>query len=114
MVRLAARRYEEARKRLVYPLELMLLLEDTSPQEVFMLRAAAAQGLGDRAAANHWLTRAFEEVQKQAAHIHDPAYQQTFLQYVPLHQLIADVRHRTDWSPQEVLRLPYHVSDTRI
>jgi DNA-binding SARP family transcriptional activator len=103
MTRLSAGQYEEARKRLVYPLELMPLLEDTSPQEVFVLRAAAARGLGDKSAAARWLARALEEIQQQAGRINDPAYQKTFLDRIPLHRFI--IHRAADWQPDDVLSL---------
>ena len=102
MTRLAAGQYEEARKRLVYPLELMPLLEDTSPQEIFVLRAAAARALGDQTRAAGWLARAADEVQRQAESVSDPAYRETFLNRIPLHQF---VREAKDWQPEDVLSL---------
>jgi DNA-binding SARP family transcriptional activator len=105
MTRLAAGRYEEARRRLVYPLEFMPLLEDTSPQEIFVLRAAAARGLGDEPTVESWLARASAEVQQQAARIDDPTYRETFLDRIPLHRFIARTLSTADWQPEDVLRL---------
>lgn len=101
---LAAERYEDARKRLVYPLELMLLLEDTSPQEVLVLRAAAARGLGDEAAVQHWLAQARDLVQQQAAAITDPLYRDSFLTQVALHRFITTAAYEVDWQPADVLQ----------
>jgi tetratricopeptide (TPR) repeat protein len=114
MVRLAAGRFDEARKRLVYPLELIPLLEDTSPQEIFVLRAAAARGLGDEKAVHYWLARASEEVRRQAENIGDPGYQDTFLHAIPQHQFIARARSTNDWQPGDVLSLYLRAGDLKI
>jgi DNA-binding SARP family transcriptional activator/tetratricopeptide (TPR) repeat protein len=112
MTRLSAGRYDEARKRLVYPLELMPLLEDTSPQEIFVLRAAAARGLADQPIAAAWLARAAQEIQQQAAQIDDPVYRTTFLEQIPLHEFI--LHPPADWPPDDVLRLYAGSGEERI
>jgi hypothetical protein len=101
---LATERYDDARKRLVYPLELMLLA-DSSPQEVFVLRAAAARGLGDDDAAQHWLNRATNELQHQAAAISDSGYGDSFLNGIGLHRFIRRAVDDPDWQPGDVLHL---------
>ncbi|MBN1565680.1 MAG: hypothetical protein JXA10_17685, partial [Anaerolineae bacterium] len=103
---LAEERYDDARKRLVYPLELMLLLADSSPQEVFALRAAAARGLGDEAGAQQWLNCAYDEVQEQAAAIHEADYRASFLDRVALHRLIVVAHDGTAWQPADMLNAP--------
>lgn len=100
---LVAGRYEDAHKRLQYPLEYMLLLEDTSPQEIFVLRAAAAQGLGKTTEAKAWLRQALDTIQQQAAHIPDETYRKSFLTRIPLHQFAAHSSRA--WKPEDVLKL---------
>jgi DNA-binding SARP family transcriptional activator len=112
MTRLSAGQYNEARKRLVYPLELIPLLEDTSPQEIFVLRAAAACGLGDQRGAAAWLARAAQEIQQQAARIDDPAYRTTFLEQIPLHAFT--LHPPPDWLPGDVLTLYAGLGQERI
>lgn len=99
----AAGRYEDARKSMLYPLEYLLLLEDTSPQEIFALRAAAARGLGDDAAARDWLDLAWNTVEEQAERLDDEAYRETFLKRVPLHVFIAHARTTDDWQPLDLI-----------
>jgi hypothetical protein len=112
MTRLSAGQFDEARKRLVYPLELIPLLEDTSPQEIFVLRAAAARGLDDQPRAAAWLGRAAQEVQHQAGRIDDPAYRAGFLGQIPLHQFI--LHPPPDWLPDDVLKLYTGLGEERI
>jgi uncharacterized membrane-anchored protein len=106
LARLAEGRYEDARKRLIYPLEWMLLLEDTSPQEIFALRAAAARGLGDDARAHEWLARANEALRRQADMITGSAYEETFLTQVALHDFIFRALSGANWQPSDILSLP--------
>jgi len=103
LVHLARGKYEDARQRLVYPLEYLLLLDDTSPQEICALRAAAARGLGDDSAAAHWLDRAWDLLQQQAGAIENGAYRERFMAQVPLHCFIERARGTTGWDPAEVL-----------
>jgi tetratricopeptide (TPR) repeat protein len=114
LAHLAAGRYDDAQRRLYYPLEYLLLSEDTSPQEIFVLRAVAARGMGDEAAVSDWLTQAWDMVQQQAAGITDPAYRDSFLNQVPLHQFIARAIEAPGWSPDEVLSLPNRAADWAI
>ncbi|NDJ78240.1 MAG: AAA family ATPase [Chloroflexi bacterium] len=100
---LAAGEFEQAARRLSYPLEFLLLVEDTSPQEIFTLRAAAAQGNGDVQAASKWLTAAWDEIQQQATTISDTAYRDSFLRRVPLHRFVAYARRTPDWKPVDLL-----------
>jgi hypothetical protein len=109
---LATERYDDARKRLVYPLELMLLA-DSSPQEVFVLRAAAARGLGDEKTAQHWLDRAYHELQHQAAAIGDSGYCNSFLNGVGMHRFIRRAVNDPDWQPGDVLHLEGPAPDQR-
>ena len=101
---LASERYDDARKRLVYPLELMLLLADSSPQEIFALRAAAARGLGNESEGQKWLIRANDELQSQVATINDAAYRASFLNRVAVHRLIIRGQEDASWQPEDVLR----------
>ena len=98
-----ARGSTRTRQRLVYPLEYLLLLDDTSPQEICALRAAAARGLGDDSAAAHWLDRAWDLLQQQASAIENGAYRERFMAQVPLHCFIERARGTTGWDPAEVL-----------
>ncbi|MBN1681414.1 MAG: AAA family ATPase [Anaerolineae bacterium] len=105
LTHIAAGRFDDARKRLLYPLEYMVLLEDTSLQELFVLRAAAARGLGDEAAAAHWITEAFETLMEQAGNISHPAYRKSFLERIPLHRFIQAAYKNPAWQPEDVFRL---------
>jgi tetratricopeptide (TPR) repeat protein len=105
LTHLASGRYEEAQKRLRYPIEAMLLLEDTSPQEIFALRAAAAQGLGDHETAHYWLAQAKAVLDQQADRITDPAYRETFLQGIGLHEFITASLPQRRWKPEGVLNV---------
>ena len=100
---LAAERFEDAHKRLRWPLEYLLLLPDAGPQEVFALRAAAAQGMGEADTAQHWLAQAHAAIQAQAAAITGPAYRDSFLANVPLHTCTASLRERDNWQPADLL-----------
>jgi tetratricopeptide (TPR) repeat protein len=102
---LAAERYDDARQALRYPFEFLLLLEDTSPQEIFVLRAAAARGLNDDRAAADWLHKAWDALQEQAAVITRSAYRESFLECVPLHRFVMGAHGGSDWVPHDVLRL---------
>lgn len=110
---LAAGRYEDARRRLLYPLEYIMLLEDTSPQEIFALRAAAAHGLGDETTAEMWLAQARLALDEQAAAIDDPAYRVSFLEGVRLHHFILRASAGAAWRPQDALALPHTARDRR-
>jgi tetratricopeptide (TPR) repeat protein len=99
---LDAKRYEDAHKRLHYPLEYMLLMEDTSPQEIYVLRAAAARGLGKKAESENCLRQAWETVQQQADHIPDETYCTMFLNQIPLHQFISTALTTSTWKPEDV------------
>jgi hypothetical protein len=114
LIYLAEGRYEEAHKRLRYPLEVMLLLEDTSPQEIYALRAAAARGLGDHTKAAEWLQRAWVVIQQQADSISEPRYRQSFLEQVPLHQFVERARSDPDWAPEDMLGLQSRLEDWAI
>lgn len=103
---LVADRYEDAHKRLLYPLEFIMLLEDTSPQEIYTLRAAAARGLGNDEAARDWLRRAQDTLDEQAAAIEDAAYRASFFENVPLHRFIRRAAQGAPWDPRDVLHLP--------
>ncbi|WP_119072285.1 ATP-binding protein [Aggregatilinea lenta] len=103
---LAAERYEDAQRRLLYPLEYIMLLEDTSPQEIFALRAAAAHGLGDETAARLWLAEAQAALEEQAAAIDDPAYRKSFLDEVSLHRFIRRAHGGAPWQPRDALAFP--------
>ena len=109
---IAAGRYDDARKRLIYPLEYMLLLEDTSPQEIYALRAAAAHGLGDTATTKDWLARAATMLDAQAEAIIDPVYRESFLNRVPLHMFIRDAVSGQVWHPDDVVSLPNRAGDS--
>jgi len=100
---IAASRYEDARKSLNYPIEYMLLLEDTSPQEILALRAAAELGLGNHEKAAYWIGQASAVIQQQADQIEDAHYRTLFLNRVPLHQFIESVQAGAKWQPQEAL-----------
>lgn len=113
LAHLGTGRYDDARKRLSYPLEYMLLLADTSPQEIFALRAAVARGLGDDPAALRWLDRAEKTVGQQAAQITDPAFRQTFLNEIPLHRFIQHAGSHS-WEPQAVFQYPFSASKESI
>jgi DNA-binding SARP family transcriptional activator len=102
---LAAERYDDARQALRYPFEFLLLLEDTSPQEIFVLRAAAARGLNDDRAAADWLHKAWDALQEQAAVITRSAYRESFLECVPLHRFVMGAHGGSGWVPHDVLRL---------
>ena len=110
---LAAGRYEDARRRLLYPLEYIMLLEDTSPQEIFALRAAAAHGLGDEDTADMWLSQARTAVDGQADAIDDPAYRTSFLEEVRLHHFILQASAGAAWNPQDALALPHTARNRR-
>ncbi len=112
LVNLVVEHYDKASKRLIYPLEYMLLLEDISPQELFVLRAAAARGLGDQAAADYWLNEASRVLQDQAAGITDPLYRASFLNNVPLHRFITEIAAGRDWHPLDVLTLQNRAAAT--
>lgn len=103
LAHLAAKEYDNVSRDLLYPLELMLMLEDTSPQEIYMLRAAASHGLGDQKATTRWLDLAWATLNDQATHIGDPAYRESFLNRVPLHRVISTARSHKEWSPQDIL-----------
>ena len=103
LVHIARERYEDAHKRLTYPLEYLLLLDDTSPQEICALRAAAARGLGDETAAAHWLEQAGAILRQQAGAIEDAAYRERFVTEAPLHRFIDRARRFAGWDPREVL-----------
>lgn len=105
LTHLAAGRYEAAQKRLRYPVEFMLLLEDTSPQEIFALRAAAAQGLGDQGMSHYWLERAKAALDQQAGSIIDPGYRETFLHGISLHRFIVAASSQRRWEPDGVLNV---------
>jgi tetratricopeptide (TPR) repeat protein len=105
LAHLLADRYDDARKRLIYPLEYMLLLEDTSPQEIYALRSAAACGLGDELAALDWLAQAAALLDQQAQAIDDAAYRETFLNRVPLHRFIRHAAAGGHWQPADVFNL---------
>lgn len=105
LTHISAGNYDKARKRLLYPVELLLCLEDTSLQEIFLLRAVASQGLGEEATADQWLEQAWAAVEEQAARIPHPAYRDSFVNGVPLHRFIAYARSTPQWAPQEVLDL---------
>ncbi|MBN2303770.1 MAG: AAA family ATPase [Anaerolineae bacterium] len=113
LAHLAAERYEKAQKRLSYPVEYMLLLPDTAPQEVFALRAAAAHGLGDDAAAQRWLARARSEVSQQAAMIAAP-FSRSFLEQVLLHRWITEIGAGASWQPGDLLALPVSADENMI
>ncbi len=104
LTHLASGRYGDAQKRLRYPIEYMLLAEDTSPQEICALRAAAAQGLGDHDTAHHWLIQARALIDQQARSIPDPAYRETFLHGIALHEFIAASLPQRRWKPEGVLK----------
>ncbi|HML20455.1 MAG TPA: BTAD domain-containing putative transcriptional regulator [Aggregatilinea sp.] len=103
---LAAERYEDALRRLSYPLEYIMLLEDTSPQEIFALRAAAAHGLGDESTAQGWIAEARAALDNQAAEIGDDRYRASFLEQVSLHDFIMRASEGAPWQPQDALALP--------
>lgn len=103
LTHIAAKRYQDAQRRLLYPLEYLLLLEDTSPQEIFVLRAAAARGLRDHAATRDWLKRASEALREQAATISDPALRESFLNAVPLHTFIQRAARDATWQPADAV-----------
>ncbi len=103
LVHLARGKFEDARQRLSYPLEYLLLLDDTSPQEICALRAAAARGLGDESGAAGWLDQAWDLMQQQASAIENGAYRDRFLTQVPLHCFIERGRGAPGWDPAEVL-----------
>lgn len=109
---IAAGRYDDARKRLIYPLDYMLLLEDTSPQEIYVLRAVAARGVGDAATAQEWLAHAQTALSQQAQTITDAAHRESFLDRVPLHMFIRDAASGRAWHPEDVLRLPNRAGDS--
>ena len=104
LIHLAEERYEDAAKDLSYPLEFLLLLADTSPQEIFMLRASAAKGRGNVEAAQRWLAQADAALNTQQARITEAQYRRSFAERVPLHRLIRRAQHARDWHPQDVLR----------
>ena len=99
-------RYAEAYKCLRSPLEWVLLLEDTSPQEIFALRAIAARGTGDEAAAEDWRQRAVTAVDQQAVRIHDDQFRETFLNDVPLHRFIRNMHTTMPWTLREMTVIP--------
>lgn len=91
-----------AQKRLAYPLDYMLL-EDTSPQEIYMLRAAAARQLDDHATAQRWLDAAARALSEQAGQLSDTQLRESFLTRVSLHRLIRTAHTLADWTPADVL-----------
>lgn len=107
LARLAEEQYADVQRRLRYPLEYMLLLEDTSPQEIFALRAAAARGLGDDDQVQQWLIQAGDALHTQADAIAaEPCsapYCESFLTRVPLHNFIHHALDGADWQPGDVL-----------
>ncbi len=106
LAHIAGGRYAEASKCLRSPLEWVLLLEDTSPQEIFALRAIAARGTGDEVAAEDWRQRAAAAVQQQAACIDDAQFRETFLNDVPLHRFIRNMQTITPWTLREMTVIP--------
>ena len=104
LIHLAEERYEDATRDLSYPLEFLLLLADTSPQEIFMLRAGAAKGRRDAEAVRRWVNRADEALTAQHTRIDEARYRRSFIERIPLHRLIRRARHDDDWHPQDVLR----------
>lgn len=102
LAHLAAGKYPDAEKRLRYPLEFMLLVEDTSPQEICALRAAAARGVGDTASERRWLAQAAQEIERQGAGIADPVLRGTFLEGVPLHRLVRRALAGARWTPRDL------------
>lgn len=103
LTHLAAGRYDDAQKRLRYPLEHMALLADTSAQEILALRAAAAQGLGDKIAAQEWLAQAHAVMLEQAAGISDAGHRASFLENIPLHRVIMRAIQGAKWLPSDML-----------
>ncbi|MBN1201738.1 MAG: AAA family ATPase [Anaerolineae bacterium] len=104
LAHLALHKYDEVQNCLRYPLEYILLLEDTSPQEIFALRAAAARGLGEHAAADTWLGAAWDTIQQQANNITGTDYHDSFLRRVPLHRAVISLRATTGWQPGDLLK----------
>jgi tetratricopeptide (TPR) repeat protein len=104
LTHLAAGRYDDAHKRLRYPLEHMALLADTSAQEILALRAAAAHGLGDRNAAQAWIAKAYAVVQEQANRIQDAEHRASFVDNIPLHRVITRAAQGAAWSPIDILQ----------
>jgi DNA-binding SARP family transcriptional activator len=102
---LVAGKYDPARKGLLYPLEYLFLLPDTSPQEILVLRAVAARGLDDIQTAQNWLIQARDLLRQQADMIEDDLLRDSFLNRVPLHRFIAQSLENPDWKPEAVLRL---------
>ncbi len=105
LIHLAEERYKEVARDLSYPLEYLLLLADTSPQEIFMLRASAAQGRGEPDAVRRWLAQAEEALNTQQAQIADARYRRSFVERVPLHSLITRACRSPSWQPREILHL---------
>ncbi len=105
LVHLAEARYEDAARDLHYPMEYLLLLADTSPQEIFMLRAAAARGCGDDETVRHWQAQAADALASQQTRIIDVRYQRSFAERVPLHRFIRRARRASVWQAQDVLHL---------
>lgn len=103
IVHLAAERYDEARRRLRYPLEHMMLLEDISAPEILALRAALAQGLGERSEARAWLRQAADAVRGQAQRLSDEALRTSFLEGVPLHAAILRAERQGRWQPADLI-----------
>ncbi|MBI5959506.1 MAG: AAA family ATPase [Chloroflexi bacterium] len=102
LARLVAGRYDEARKRLSYPLEWMSLIEDISPQEIFVLRAAAAQGINDQETARTWLDQAHDTIHQQSMAISEPLYRESFLSRIPLHRFVDRALVDSAWKPQDI------------